>query len=143
MQKLGGWKNQPCVQYLRGHLSLCYYCMSFTSSSMGHAQTKTIARVLSKYAACRDPAVNLTTCKRNASTCGETHFLLVFFAFALFFLAWSAKTVRRNQRHVMLIFVLLFCLCLQLAFDLELTLNTHTHNTDDCLKHPTTPPYSS
>lgn len=32
----------------------------------------------------------------------KTHFLLVFFAFALFFLAWSARTVRRNQSPIIL-----------------------------------------
>lgn len=30
----------------------------------------------------------------------KTHFLLVFFAFALFFLAWIARTVRRNQWQI-------------------------------------------
>lgn len=49
-------------------------------------------------------------CKR------ETHFLLVFFAFALFFLAWSARTVRRKEwavNYFAIVWVLVCCLTLE------------------------------
>lgn len=47
--------------------------------------------------------VTCTTCRDAERSLGaKTHFLLVFFAFALFFLAWSARTVRRNQWAIIL-----------------------------------------
>lgn len=44
--------------------------------------------------------------RRRALTGGgrrNTHFLMVFFAFALFFLAWSARTVKRHQWPIILL----------------------------------------
>lgn len=69
-------------------------------------------------------------CKR------ETHFLLVFFAFALFFLAWSARTVRRKEwavNYFAIVWVLVCCLTLE-------TIKKGWHCLRGRIPHPT---YSS
>lgn len=82
-----------------------YYCMHEVKDLMFVSQHAQTARVLQQqtttshcYHWCGSCLYWKSTWRDRFGLTGDwTHFFLVFFALPLFFLAWRARTVRRNQ----------------------------------------------